>query len=89
MELVAPETADPFTFHWYAGVDPPLTGDAVNVTGVPAQTWLADGAMVTLTASRGLTTIAIATFDAGFPVVHVSLDVRKHFTLAPLRGTKV
>jgi hypothetical protein len=32
----------PFTFHWYEGVSPPFVGVAVNVTGVAAQTGLAE-----------------------------------------------
>jgi hypothetical protein len=28
-----PATGEPFINHWYAGVAPPLTGVAVNVTG--------------------------------------------------------
>ena len=39
----------PFTFHWYDGVVPPLTGVAVNWTDVPAQMAPAgDAAMLTL-----------------------------------------
>src|SRR5690606_156613 len=28
----------PFSLHWYAGADPPLTGLVVNTTDAPAQT---------------------------------------------------
>ncbi len=31
--FVVPAIGEPFTNHWYAGVAPPLTGEAVNVTG--------------------------------------------------------
>ncbi len=44
---MAPVTFVPFFRHRYKGVVPQLTGVAVKVTGVPAQTGLADAAMVT------------------------------------------
>jgi len=60
----------PFTFHWQVGKAPPLTGAAINVTGVPAQTGLADSATETLTGKLGLTVIITVVLVAGFPVVH-------------------
>ena len=39
----------PFTCHWYAGADPPLTGVAVKVAGLPWHTGLISAAMDTLT----------------------------------------
>ena len=36
-----------FTFHWYDGDDPPLTGVAVKLTVVPAHIGLAEAAMLT------------------------------------------
>jgi hypothetical protein len=35
------------TYHWYIGDPPPFTGVAEKVTGTPAQTELALGAIVT------------------------------------------
>jgi hypothetical protein len=54
-----------FTFHWYPGVVPPLTGVAVNVTGNPVQIGLAFGEIVTPTGKTGSTIIEIAFEDAG------------------------
>ena len=45
----------PLTCHWYTGLAPGLTGCAVNVTEVPAQTESAEAVIVTLTESPGLT----------------------------------
>ena len=84
--MVAPVTLVPLTFHWYAGAVPPLTGVAVNVTVVPAQTVLAEGAIETLTGNNGLTVIVTVLEVAGFPVVHVALEVRTHITALPLEG---
>jgi hypothetical protein len=53
-ELVAPTTLIPFTCHWYAGV-PALTGVALKVTVVPAQTVLPGvGTAVTKGVSDGV-----------------------------------
>lgn len=37
VELMAPEITEPFRYHWYVGVVPPLVGVAVKVTEDPAQ----------------------------------------------------
>ena len=67
--------AAPFTYHWYAGVVPPLIGDAVNVTTVGPQTGLADGVTATATGRFGRTAM-VTVFDmAGLPNVHGSLEV--------------
>ena len=47
----------PFTFHWYDGEVPPLTGVAVNVIDVPVQTLLVDAAMLTDGVTEGNTDI--------------------------------
>ena len=65
----------PFTFHWYSGVDPPFTGTAVNVTGVPAQTVFAAEDIVTLTGCTGLTIMIMVLEVTGLLVVQVRLDV--------------
>ena len=59
----------PFTFHWYAGVDPPFVGVAVKVTEVPAQTGLAEAAIDTLTGSSGFTVIVTIFVVKGPPQV--------------------
>ncbi len=51
-------TLTPLTFHWYAGVVPPLVGVAVKVTDDPLQTGFAEAAMRTLT---GLGVVAVIT----------------------------
>jgi len=63
-----------------------LVGVAVNVTGVPSQTGLADAAIETLTGKTGLTTIVIGLDVAGFPVAQVALDVRTQVMTWPLSG---
>lgn len=63
-----------------------MTGVAVNVTGVPAQTGLADATMVTLTGSNGLTVMVIALDVAGFPVAQVRFEVRIQVITSPLTG---
>ena len=45
----------PFTSHWYLGAEPPLTGTAVKVTGVPAHTLFSDMVMSTEGVTAGLT----------------------------------
>ena len=61
-----------FTFHWYDGVVPPLTGVAVNWTDVPAQMAPAgDAAMLTLAGRTELTIIVIPVAVAGDPVRQV------------------
>jgi len=76
----------PFTFHWYAGLLPPLTGVAVKVTGVPRHTGLAEAKMLTETGRNGETVIVITFELAGFPLVHPALDVRMQDTRSLLTG---
>jgi hypothetical protein len=56
--LFAPTTI-PLTFHTYTGAVPPLTGDALKVTLVPAQTVVELVVIVTLAGITGLTVIKI------------------------------
>ena len=64
-----------------------MTGVAVKVTEVPAQTGFADGAMDTLTGNNGLT-VMFTTFEvAGFPLAHGSLDVKTQEIASPFAGT--
>ena len=74
MALFEP-TLLPFTFHWYAGAKPPLTGVAVQVTMIPEQTGLAEAPTDTLTGRFGLT-IMVTVFEiAGLPVGQTAFDV--------------
>ena len=69
-------TADPFKYHWYAGVVPPLVGVAVNVTLVPAQIVVPGAAaMLTLAGKFGFTVIVMVLDVAGLPVGQVALEV--------------
>jgi hypothetical protein len=66
----------PFTFHCQEGDDPSLTGFAVKVTEVPAQTLLSDAEIVTPT-TEGTSTVTCTTFDATAPdqsVMQVTLE---------------
>ena len=68
---------------------PPLIGDAVKVTDVPAQTGLADAPIDTLTGNNGFTVMVIVFDVAGFPEVQVAFDVTTQVIALPLTGTKV
>ena len=76
----------PLTFHWYAGVVPPLVGVAVKVTDVPAQTGFAPAATDTLTGDGGLT-VMVTVFDvAGLPVMQVRFEVNTQVTASFAAG---
>jgi hypothetical protein len=79
----------PFTFHWYIGVVPPLTGIALKVTDVPAQIAPAgDAAILTLACRSGLTTMIIPVEVAGDPLRHgVAFDVITTVTTSLLLRT--
>ena len=53
-----------------------MTGEAVYITEVPAQTGLAEAAMVTLTGSNGFTVIVTALDVAGFPDGQDAFEVK-------------
>ena len=78
--MVAPVILILLTLHWKRGVDPPFTGEAVNVTEVPAQTELAEGVAVTLTVRSGFTFIVTVFEEAGLPLGQVALDESKQIT---------
>ena len=87
--MVAPGVRIPFTFHWYAGVFPPLVGVAEKVTEVPAQTGFADAPIETLTGRFGFT-VMVTVFDvAGLPVGQVAVEVKRQVIPSLLTGTKV
>jgi hypothetical protein len=85
MYVVPPvPTLDPFTCHWYVGVAPPLTGTAVNVTELPAQTVL-PGLADTLTAgvTIGFTVMVIPAEVAVVGLAQGELEVKVHVTISP------
>ena len=66
---------------------PPLVGDAVNVTGIPAQTGLFDAKIEIFTGRFGFTVIIIVLEVAGFPVGQIALDVKMQDIWSPETGT--
>ena len=76
----------PFTFHWYAGADPPFTGVAVNVTDDPGQKGLDDATMLTPAGKLVFSIIRIWMLDAGLFVVQISEEVRMQKTRSPFVG---
>jgi hypothetical protein len=76
----------PFTFHWYDGTVPPLTGVAVKETVDPAQKGLEDATMAS-PAGRFGSTVMITWFDmAGFPEEQASEDNSEQVTTSPFTG---
>jgi hypothetical protein len=70
----------PFTFHWYAGVVPPLVGVAVKVTAVPLQILVADALIETTGVAFEPTVIVIAFEVSLLGTAHPALEVNTHFT---------
>ena len=77
----------PFTFHWYAGVVPPLVGVAVKVTEIPEHTGFAEAPIDTLTGRFGFTVMVTVLDVAGLPVAQVALEVSMHVTASLFIGT--
>jgi hypothetical protein len=75
-----PPTFPPFTFHWYAGDDPPFEIVAVKVTCAPWQAGLFGVEIVMLGVTVALTVMVIALDEAGFPVIHGEFEVSWHDT---------
>ena len=76
----------PLTFHWYEGVVPPLVGEAVNVTELPAQTGL-DAAAIDTDAGKTVFTVIKRELDvAGDPVTQELFDVITQVTASPFTG---
>lgn len=64
-----------------------MTGVAVMVTDVPAQTILeGDAAILTPASKTGLTVIVMPAEVAGLPDVQVSLEVSTQLIISPLAG---
>ena len=68
---------------------PPLTGLAVNVTEVLAQTGLADGDIVILAGRSEPTTIVTVLDVAGLPLTQEAFDVSTHVTASLFTGVNV
>ena len=64
-----------------------MTGVAVKVTEVPAQTGFAEGVTDTLTASSGFTFMVTVFEVAGLPLGQVALEVSTQITASLLLGT--
>lgn len=75
----------PLTFHWNAGVVPPLVGVAVNVTEVPVAVGFVPAVIEMLTdgATDGFTLILMLLLVAVVEVAHVEFEVIAHATTAP------
>jgi hypothetical protein len=77
----------PFTFHWYIGKAPSLTGVAVKVTELPAQTGFCEAATEMLTGSKGFTVMVIAFDVAGLFEIQTSIDdVNTQVTISLFAG---
>ena len=64
-----------------------MTGVAVKVTEVPAQTGFAEGVTATLTGSSGFTFMVTVFEVAGLPLGQVALEVSTQITASLLIGT--
>ena len=67
MLLVAPLIGIAPLYHWYIGVVPPLVGDAVNVTEVPAHTALPGAAAIDTLTGMLASTVRVWNAEAGDP----------------------
>jgi hypothetical protein len=79
----------PLTCHWYAGVVPPFTGDAVKDTEFPWQYGLVSVLILTLADNDVLTDILTGAEMAGLPLTHAALDVSLQVTISPFCGVKL
>jgi hypothetical protein len=78
-------TLVPFTFHWYAGVVPPLVGVAVKVTEAPAQIVEPEPlAMLTEGVTEVFTVMAILLEVAVVGLAQAALDVSTQVTASEL-----
>ena len=77
----------PFTFHWNAGLIPPLTAVALKATAVPAQTLFWDAVMEISTGRMGVTVIATTFEVTGFEDVQFAVELRVQETSSLLTGT--
>ena len=63
-----------------------MVGEAVNVTGVPAQTGLAEAVIETLTGKRALTVMVMAEEVTGLLVTQGSEEAKTQVIASPLLG---
>lgn len=77
---------EPFTFHWYEGVVPPLVGVAVNVADDPVQSGFDPPVceIATLGTTVVLTVIVTAELVAVVGAAQVALLVNTQVTACPL-----
>ena len=66
-----------------------MTGVALKVTEVPAQTVVAEAAMETLTGNRGFTVMVTVFETAGLPVAQVAFEVSVQVMALVFTGTYV
>ena len=76
----------PLMDHWYTGEDPPFTGVAVKVTGVPWQTGFAEAETETLTGWLWFTAMVTMFEIAGLPTLHEAFEFSSHLTRSPFAG---
>ena len=76
----------PFTFHWYAGADPPFVGVAVKVTDDPGQKGLEDAVILTPAGKLLLIVINSVLLVTGFVIGHATLEVNIQDTKSPFTG---
>lgn len=89
MALLLP-TLEPFTIHWYAGDDPPLIGDAVNVTLEPAQMLLPALEEIETVGALELFTLMVMAFDVAVAdEAQLAFEVMTQVTTAPLVSAEV
>ena len=74
----------PLTFHWYTGLEPPLTGVAVNVIEVPGQMVVCEATMLTAGTGAAFTVIGISALVAEAGDAHVAFEVITTVTLSLL-----
>jgi len=58
-------TADPPSYHWYAGVAPPLVGVAVNVTELPSQIEPEGEAAIETLTGTAVRLVSVTVFEVG------------------------
>ena len=76
----------PFFFQWNIGEVPPFAGTAVNVTGVPEQTGLAEAVTVTPAGVFVLSCISNGFDVTVFGSEHHRLEVTLQVTKSPFTG---
>jgi hypothetical protein len=74
----------PLTFHWYAGVDPPLEATAVKLDIDPAHMEV-DGVLILIPGVTSALTPSVIMLETALGIVtQLSLEVSSHTTWSPL-----